>query len=146
LLFGHINEIRENEPLFVPEYPQVPQTPQTPNTKSTNTNSTFSTGKRIRLTASGKIHAAARPITADLDEADRCIWRMKNDGNSNSEIAVELKKLGIHYDPKTVGTRHLRIKAAVARNGEMINGRQWNELEVGLINISLFQFKPLISK
>jgi hypothetical protein len=126
-LFGPTTETLDEDSLFLPD---IPQEPTTPKSKPLNDDGVLSTSKRVRLTASGKVHAAARPITADLDEADRCIWSMKNDGASNSEVVIELRKLGINYDPKTVGTRHLRIKTVVARNGEMINGRKWTNTEV----------------
>jgi hypothetical protein len=111
--------------------PEAAKAPSTPTTKTRARRSTpASSGKRLRLTATGKVHAAARPITADLDDADRIIWSMKNDGKVNSEVVHELKKLGVNYDPKTVGTRFLRMKNVIANNAQMVNGREWTKGEV----------------
>jgi hypothetical protein len=88
--------------------------------------------KPVRITASGKIHATARRITADLDDADRLILNMKDNNKSNAEVVTELRKLGINYDPKTVGTRYLRIKTVVSDNNDMINGRNWAKEEVSV--------------
>jgi hypothetical protein len=111
----------------------VSGSPLTPKSKPTAPNPPPSTGKRVRLTATGKVHATARPITADLDEIDQCIYRMKSEGKSNSEVVPELQKLGCNYDQKTVGTRFIRIKAVVAKNKDMINGRVWTAAEVSLV-------------
>jgi hypothetical protein len=55
---------------------------------------------------------------------------MKSEGKSNSEVIPELQKLGCSYDQKTVGTRFIRIKAAVSKHKDMIHGRVWTAVEV----------------
>jgi hypothetical protein len=55
---------------------------------------------------------------------------MKQEGRPNTDIVPELKKLGVYYDPKTIGTRYIRIRTVVNKNQNMVNGRVWSKSEV----------------
>lgn len=88
--------------------------------------------KPLRFTSAGKIHASSRRISADLDEADQLILRLKTRGESNIVVAEKLKELGISYDPKTIGTRYMRLQKAVETNKVMTHGREWTSQLVSL--------------
>jgi hypothetical protein len=82
----------------------------------------------------GDVFAEQRPITADIDSTDELIINMKDGGCSNEQISDKLKADGrVHYDKKTVGSRYLRIKAAIAERAEQRLDEEltdWHEGEV----------------
>jgi hypothetical protein len=82
----------------------------TPNGQHANLTSP-STGKPERVTLAGKAQAAPRRIGPVWDDVDHVIFDYKNKGYSNKEVAEVVKQHGIDYDPKTIGTRYLRLKA-----------------------------------
>ncbi|KAF2431222.1 hypothetical protein EJ08DRAFT_678518 [Tothia fuscella] len=72
-----------------------------------------------RTRKSGDPMAEQRTISADLDSTDEMIVNMKDGGYSNEQVSQALVKDGrIHYDKKTVGSRYLRLKSAIAERTE----------------------------
>ena len=67
---------------------------------------------------------------------DELILRMKQSNYSNKEIAAEIAKRSngeINYDPKTVGTRHIRITQLLSKVAEQRLDDEltdWHEGEV----------------
>jgi hypothetical protein len=77
--------------------------------------------KKERTTLSGKKQAGPRRISSVWDNVDQKIFDLKNQGFSNKDVAANIKRLGVDYDPKTIGTRYLRLKAhaaSVEKQGE----------------------------
>jgi hypothetical protein len=89
--------------------------------------------KSERRTLTGKKLATPRPIGIEMDEIDLKIIELKEQNMSNKEIAERIKELGIEYDPKTIGTRYLRLKAVNAsrdKKGEDASSlREWTPEE-----------------
>lgn len=79
--------------------------------------------------------AASRPISADLNEADKELIRLKEAGEPLVKIAKALKDHhGLKYDPKSTHSRYLRLKDALAaqKDQELTLGLDtWHEGEVG---------------
>lgn len=92
---------------------------------------------------SGDAFAEQRPITADLDSTDEMIISMKDGGYSNEQICAALVKDGrVHYDKKTVGSRYLRIKSAVAEREEARLDDELTDWHEGEVRFS-HQFRRL---
>jgi hypothetical protein len=92
---------------------------------------------RRRIRRNGESFAECRPISADLDSTDELIVKMKDAGYSNDEVVAKLRDEGrINYDKKTVGTRYLRIKNAIAdREEQRLDDEltDWHEGEVSYV-------------
>jgi hypothetical protein len=75
-----------------------------------------------------------RKITTELDEVDQKIWDMKQQKISNGDVAATiLLDFGIKYDPKTIGTRFLRIKGKMEKKKEKeleTSGDLWKDGDV----------------
>lgn len=68
--------------------------------------------KRIRQ--DGNAFEKQRKITHELDTIDKIIVNLKRQNFPNSQIAEELRKLGLsNYDPKTVGSRFIRVEKKI---------------------------------
>jgi hypothetical protein len=89
---------------------------------------------RGRIRMNGESFAESRPISADLDSTDELIVKMKDAGYNNAKIAMKLRDEGrVSYDKKTVGSRYLRIKNAIAdREEQRLDAEltDWHEGEV----------------
>jgi hypothetical protein len=87
-----------------------------------------------RVRRDGDRIAESRAITADLDSTDELIVSMKNQGYSNEKVVERLQEQGrINYDKKTVGSRYLRLKNAIAEREEQRLDDEltdWHEGEV----------------
>jgi hypothetical protein len=78
--------------------------------------------------------AVAKKVTADLDSDDEIIVNMKNARYLEKDIAQALINQGrTAYNPKTIGTRWRRIKAALQkRNDDLLDAdlTDWHEGDV----------------
>ncbi len=78
--------------------------------------------------------AVAKKVTADLDSDDELIVRMKEARYLEKDIAQALINQGrTAYNPKTIGTRWRRLKAALQRRqDEMLDAdlTDWHEGDV----------------
>lgn len=87
-------------------------------------------GARVR----GGRAALPKPVTADLDSEDEIILRMKEDGFTDQQVVNKLKEENrVRYDRKTIGSRFLRIQAALAaKQDERLEAEEtdWHEGEV----------------
>jgi hypothetical protein len=92
--------------------------------------------RRGRMRLNGKSFVEGRPISADLDSTDELIVNMKEQGCSNEKIVLKLQEQGrVNYDKKTVGTRYIRIRAAITqRLDQQLDDEltDWHEGEVTL--------------
>jgi hypothetical protein len=80
--------------------------------------------------------AVAKRVTADLDSDDETIVRLKNAKFLEKDIAQILVNEGrIAYNPKTIGTRHARIRRVLAKQkDEMLDDEltDWHEGDVSV--------------
>jgi hypothetical protein len=78
--------------------------------------------------------AVAKKVTADLDSDDEIIVNMKEARYLEKDIAQALINQGrTAYNPKTIGTRWRRIKAALQkRNDDLLDAdlTDWHEGDV----------------
>lgn len=77
--------------------------------------------EHARYRRDGKLMAKHQAISMGNTWIDELILRMKLSNYSNKEIAVEIAKRSsgeINYDPKTVGTRHMRITQLLSKFAE----------------------------
>jgi len=75
-----------------------------------------------------------RKITAELDSEDELIMTLKEHGYSDQQVVDELRRQGrTKYDRKTINSRTVRIKRAIAaRQDELLEEEltDWHEGEV----------------
>ena len=77
----------------------------------------YDEGEETRTRGDGQAFVKQRKITAQLDTTDRMIVNLKTKNYPNERVAEELRKLGLtNYDPKTVGSRFIRLENAIAEH------------------------------
>jgi hypothetical protein len=90
----------------------------------------------------GECFAEGRPISADMDSTDELIVTMKEQGYSNEKVVAKLQEQGrIKYDKKTVGTRYIRIKTAIAQRVEQQLDDELTDWHEGEVNLRCWHIK-----
>ncbi|KAL1635342.1 hypothetical protein SLS56_001765 [Neofusicoccum ribis] len=78
-------------------------------------------------------HKRALPPTGPLDATDTLIMTLKGGGHSDKAVAAALVARGLHaYDPKSISTRHRRIREARAAETDRalrLRRRRWTAAE-----------------
>ena len=91
---------------------------------------------RFKRRVKGGGIAIAKKITADLDSEDEMIVEMRDKGIPDRDIAQTLREEGrTRYSAKTIQSRYIRIKAALAaRHDKLLDDEltDWHEGEVCL--------------
>jgi transposase-like protein len=93
-----------------------------------------------RLSKTGQMVARPVRIEKELNPIDATILKMKDAGRKTAEIAATIKEMGSHYNPRTISTRILKIRAQLAKlDLEQIESEAetWNDREVCLRMLNL---------
>jgi hypothetical protein len=108
-----------------------------PNQQTSHVPSTYG---RTNRSKSDTHMTYSKPVSHELDSDDQLMMQMRKNGCSDRQIAETLARdRGVHYDPNSISTRIVRLRAAQADHVDFLLKEGYKEWEYKHVSARLCQ-------